>query len=119
MKTLRRFAKEWLNDNFQDDEYSNAQTAAGLRNIERFTRRIEARYSQLKWLALKGTNDEFEHPKDPAKDIKLCFFYDPDQPHGGRPRDRRDDDDEYLGTLKFISISRQKILELHFLTVKL
>lgn len=108
-----------MNDNFQDDEYSNAQTAAGLRNIERFTRRIEARYSQLKWLALKGTNDEFEHPKDPAKDIKLCFFYDPDQPHGGRPRDRRDDDDEYLGTLKFISISRQKILELHFLTVKL
>lgn len=96
LKTLRRFAKEWLNDNFQDDEYSKAQTAAGLRNIERFTKRIENRYNQLKWLALKGSNDEIEHWRNSDKDIQPCFFYDPDQPHGGRPRDRREDDDENL-----------------------
>jgi hypothetical protein len=93
---LRRFAKEWLNDNFQDDEYSKAQTASGLRNIERFTKRIDARYNQLRWLALKGSNDEEEYSKKPEKDITPCFFYDPDQPHGGRPRDRRDDEDENL-----------------------
>jgi len=99
LKTLRRFAKEWLNDNFQDDDYSKAQTASGLRNIERFSKRIEIRYNQLRWLALKGSNDEFEYTKNGEKvdkDIKKCFFYDPEQPHGGRPRDRRDDDDENL-----------------------
>ena len=103
---MRRFAKEWLNDNFQDDDYSKAQTASGLRNIERFSKRIEIRYNQLRWLALKGSNDEFEYTKNGEKvdkDIKKCFFYDPEQPHGGRPRDRRDDDDENLG--KFLNIS--------------
>jgi hypothetical protein len=96
LKTLRRFAKEWLNENFKDDEWSKAQTAAGLRNIARFTERIENRYQQLRYLALKGSNDEIEHFRKPSRDIKPCFFYDPDQPHGGRPRERRDDDDENL-----------------------
>ena len=95
-----------MNDNFQDDDYSKAQTASGLRNIQRFTKRIEIRYNQLRWLALKGSNDEFEYEKNGVKvdkNIKLCFFYDPEQQHGGRPRDRRDDDDESLG--KFLKIS--------------
>lgn len=97
LKTLRRFAKEWLNDNFQNDEFSKAQTNAGLRNIERFTTRIERRYQQLRWLALNGSPDAVPHPRKPGeKDVKACFFYDPDQPHGGRPRERRDDDDEHL-----------------------
>ena len=91
-----------MNDNFQDDDYSKAQTAAGLRNIERFTQRIDARYNQLRWLALKGSNNEIDHWRNPDKDIKPCFFYDPDQPHGGRPRDRRDDDDENLGKFQKI-----------------
>ena len=95
-----------MNDNFKDDDYSKAQTASGLRNIERFSKRIDARYNQLRWLALKGSNDEIELEKNGEtidKNIKMCFFYDPEQPHGGRPRDRRDDDDENLG--KFLKIS--------------
>jgi len=96
LRTLRRFAKEWLNDNFQDDDFSKAQTAAGLRNIERFTKRIEARYNQLRWLALLGTDDEIAHPKDADKDIKACFFYDPNTEHGGRERRDGDDYDENL-----------------------
>lgn len=94
LKTLRRFAKEWLNDNFQDDEYTKAQTATGLRNIERFTKRIDARYNQLRWLAHVGSDNEIDHFRNSDKDIKACFFFDPSEPHGGRPRDRRDDDDD-------------------------
>ena len=112
LKTLRRFAKEWLNDNFKDDDYSKAQTASGLRNIERFSKRIDARYNQLRWLALKGSNDEIELEKNGEtidKNIKLCFFYDPEQPHGGRPRDRRDDDDENLGKFLNISFCQKKV----------
>jgi len=96
LKTLRRFAKEWLNDNFKDDDYSKAQTASGLRNIERFSKRIDARYNQLRWLALLGTDDEIAHPKDADKDIKACFFYDPTTQHGGRERRDGDDYDENL-----------------------
>ena len=99
-----------MNENFKDDDYSKAQTAAGLRNIERFTKRIDARYNQLRWLALKGSNDEFEYEKNGEKvdkNIQPCFFYDPEQPHGGRPRERRDDDDENLGKFQKISFCQK------------
>lgn len=90
LKTLRRFAKQWLDTNFADDSYNKAQAATGTRNILRFSKRIDTRYNQLRWLALRGTEDEFPHPKDSDKDIQPCFFFDPDEPHGGRPK--RDDD---------------------------
>jgi hypothetical protein len=97
LKTLRRFAKEWLKDNFEDEDLSKAQAAAGVRNTIRFEKRIERRYNQLRWLALKGTPNEIAHPWNQDKDIQPCFFYDPEQPHGGRPKNRRkrDDGDDY------------------------
>lgn len=75
LKTLRRFALEWLADNFRDYQTATEQgQKAGKRLYDRFS----PRFSEDHWFGrMNGLINDEE---------KDCFFYDPNSPHGGRSR---------------------------------
>jgi hypothetical protein len=77
LKTLLRFGKEWLADNFV--------TAANNEKTKRFGNRLRDRYTKRfdNWTA-----------RMQVASMKECFFFDPENlPHGGR--NRRDDEQDY------------------------
>jgi len=76
LKTLRRFALEWLETNFLNYQAATERgRAAGERIYNRFAPRFSNDAEDSYWFyRLNGlvTDD--------------CFFYDPNSPHGGRSR---------------------------------
>ena len=78
LKTLRRFALEWLADNFKNYSDEEKAAKAGLRIYNRFAPRFDE--------SLNASGKPTWGGRLAALVEDECFFYDPNSEHGGRTR---------------------------------
>jgi len=85
LKTLRRFALEWLADNFKNYSDEEKAAKAGERIFNRFAPRFDE--------SLNDSGKPLWGGRLAALVNDECFFYDPNTTHGGRARRQVSDEE--------------------------